>query len=133
MAPGIYARHARSCRSHDGARCNCEPTYQAHVWSNRDEKRIRKEFPSLAAAKAWREDARVALREGRMQAPSSTTLREAATEWLEGAKAGRLPAQATPTSREQFALTSERCGLECSTSSAASVCLTFIVGNSSGS
>jgi integrase len=90
MAAGIDTRHARSCRSRDGERCNCEPTYQAHVWSNRERKRIRKTFSSLAAAKAWRQDAQVALREGRIQAPAKTTLGEAATQWLEGARKGAI-------------------------------------------
>jgi hypothetical protein len=34
------------------------------VWSNRDHKRIRKTFPTLAAAKAWRQDASGAVRRG---------------------------------------------------------------------
>jgi len=59
MAVGIETRHTRACRSHVGARCNCTATYRAHVWSARDEKRIRKTFPTLAAAKAWRNDALV--------------------------------------------------------------------------
>src|SRR5690349_5919997 len=31
-------------------------SYRASVWSARDQKRIRKTFPTLAAAKAWRQD-----------------------------------------------------------------------------
>jgi hypothetical protein len=50
MAEGIEVRVAR-----DGTR-----TYRASVWSNRDEKRICKSFPSQAAAKAWRSDAAAA-------------------------------------------------------------------------
>ena len=62
-ATGIDTRHARSCRSRGGGgRCNCTPTYQAHVHDRRTGKRIRKTFPSMAAAKTWRQDALVALR-----------------------------------------------------------------------
>jgi integrase len=86
MAAGIDVRHARGCRTRNGQRCNCDPNYQAHVWSNRDGKRIRKTFASEAAAKGWRQDVQVALREGRTRAPAKTTLSEAATEWLRGAK-----------------------------------------------
>jgi integrase len=87
---GIEVRHARTCNSIEGGRCNCQPTYRAHVWSKRDGKRVRKTFSSLAEARSWRQDAQVALRQGRMRAPSSTTLREAAEAWLEGARQGSI-------------------------------------------
>src|SRR5437763_2362881 len=88
---GVWARHKPGCpaRTQDG-RCRCEPTYQAAVWSNRERKRIRREFPPLAAAKLWRQDAQVALRRGTMRAPTTTTVREAAAAWLEGARAGTI-------------------------------------------
>ncbi len=70
---GIAARHSRSC-SHRETRCSCKPRYQAQVWSVRDKKVIRKTFPTLSAAKAWRQDASVALRRRTMQAPSQTTV-----------------------------------------------------------
>jgi integrase len=90
--PGIEARHARTCATaHDrDARCNCTPAYQAHVWSVREKKRIRKTFPTLAAAKAWRSDTVVALRRGTMRAPTSTTLRDVWDAWLEGARDGGI-------------------------------------------
>jgi integrase len=64
--------------------------YRASVWSARDNKRIRRTFPTLAAAKAWRQDAQVALRRGELRAPAPTTLRQAAEAWLEGARDGRI-------------------------------------------
>jgi integrase len=64
--------------------------YRASVWSARDNKRIRRTFPTLAAAKAWRQDAQVALRRGELRAPAPTTLREAAESWLEGSRDGRI-------------------------------------------
>jgi integrase len=88
---GVWARHKPGCPARtSGGRCRCEPTYQAAVWSNRERKRIRREFPTLAAAKLWRQDAVVALRRGTMRAPTTTTIREAADAWLEGAKAGTV-------------------------------------------
>jgi integrase len=90
MPAGIQIRHSRKCRQHQGARCNCKPGYRAFVFSKRDGKRITKTFDSIAAAKSWRQDAGVALRQGRMRAPSTTTLREAATGWLEGARGGAI-------------------------------------------
>lgn len=90
--PGIDTRHARACpaaRDQD-ARCKCKPSYQAHVWSAREGKRIRKTFPTLAAAKVWRSDAVVALRRGTMRAPTAMTLRQTWETWLAGAREGSV-------------------------------------------
>jgi integrase len=87
---GIDVRHARACPSRTEGRCSCTPTYQGHVWSAREKKRIRKTFPTLAAAKAWRQDAQVGLRKGTMRAPSSVTIRQAAEAWLAGARDGSV-------------------------------------------
>jgi integrase len=84
---GITARHARSCTHHEG-RCTCKPRYQAQVWSVRDRRVIRKTFPTVSAAKAWRQDASVALRKRTMQAPSQTTVRQAWEAWHAGALEG---------------------------------------------
>jgi integrase len=89
MASGIDTRHTRDCRSQAGGRCNCDPTYRARI--HRDGKRIVRTFSTLAAAKAWREDVAVALRNQSYRHPAaSPTLREAAGEWLEGAWHGRI-------------------------------------------
>jgi integrase len=50
---------------------------------------VRKTFATLAAAKAWRIDSLSALRRGEMSV-SSTTLRQAAAAWLEGARSGAI-------------------------------------------
>jgi hypothetical protein len=49
--PGISIRHAQSCLAFADhqAVCGCKPSYQAHVWSPREEKRIRKRFPTLSS------------------------------------------------------------------------------------
>jgi integrase len=85
---GITVRHSRRCRSRDGGRCACTPTYQASVWSKRDGRLIRKTFPSISAAKSWRQDAQVALRRGEIRGSSTATVSEAAEAWLEGARSG---------------------------------------------
>jgi len=71
--PGIHVRHQRGCpATHDrDARCRCSPSYQAHVWSARERKRIRKTFRSFDEAKAWRAETLVGLRRGTMRAPSA--------------------------------------------------------------
>jgi integrase len=88
--PGIEVRHSKLCPARDGGRCRCAPTYQAHVWSARDGKRIRKTFKTLREARAWRQEVQVALRRRTMKAPSQITLREAAEAWLAGADEGTI-------------------------------------------
>jgi len=91
MATGVRTRHARTCRSTGGARCNCRRSYEAWVFSKRDDKKIRKTFPTEAAAKAWRADALNALNRGRLRAPKPTTLNEAARDFMAGARDGAIP------------------------------------------
>ena len=90
VSPGIQVRHSKLCAARSGGSCACRPTYQANVWSARERKRIFRTFPTLAAAKAWRGDAQVALRKGTLRAGPSATLRDAAAAWLEGVRAGAI-------------------------------------------
>ncbi len=87
---GIRVRHARSCPSTGGGTCRCRPSFEAWVFASREGRKIRKSFPTVSAAKAWRADATVALRKGELRTPTRTTLQEAADAWLEGAKAGTI-------------------------------------------
>jgi integrase len=87
---GIEVRHSRSCPARGWEECGCKPSYQANVWSNRDQKRIRKTFPTLAAAKAWRADAIKGLSEGRLRAPTADTVREASEAFIAGMKDGSV-------------------------------------------
>lgn len=89
-SPGIRPRHSRSCGSRAGATCNCDPSYEAWVFSKRDGKKIRKTFARLAEAKLWRADAVGQLSKGVMRAPKPTTVREAWEVWREGASAGTI-------------------------------------------
>lgn len=90
LPTGIQLRHSRSCASSAGGACTCKPSYQAEVWSARDKKKLRKTFPTLAAARGWRADAQVGLRKGTLRAPTPTTLRQAADAWLAGARDGSV-------------------------------------------
>jgi integrase len=87
---GIEVRHKKACASRHGVRCNCQPTYQASVWSARESKRIRKTFPTLAEARAWRSETQTGVRRGTLHAPAHTTVREAAEELVAGMKSGRV-------------------------------------------
>jgi integrase len=85
---GIEVRHESSCHSHAGTRCSCEPTYRASVWSQRERKRIRKSFPTRAAAKAWRQDAAGAVRRGELRAAAAPVLDDAIALMLAAMDAG---------------------------------------------
>jgi integrase len=87
-AEGVRLRHQAKCSIRDHGSCTCTPTYQAQVWSARDRKPIRRSFTTLKDAKAWRQEAQIALRRGRLRAPSNHTLHEAATDWISAARAG---------------------------------------------
>ena len=86
MATGVRQRHGRECNRN--GRCKCP--YEAFVYSKRDRKKIRKTFPTHAAAQAWRDDAKTAVRKRTLRAPASTTVDQAAEAWLEGARKGLI-------------------------------------------
>ncbi len=89
---GLTERHARACRSRTGGRCDCTPTWQAHVFDKRTGRRIRRTFPTRTAAKLWRQDAVVALRTGALTArgPDTPKICDYAAEWLKGARDGTI-------------------------------------------
>jgi integrase len=87
---GIEVRHKKACASRNGGRCNCQPTYQASVWSARESKRIRKTFTTLAEARAWRSETQTGVRRGTLRAPANTTVQEAAKELVAGMRSGRV-------------------------------------------
>ncbi len=87
---GIRTRHGRSCRSREGGRCNCSPSYEAWVYSKRDGKKIRKTFATTAEARSWRSDSESAVRRRTLRAPSKVTVSVAAAEWLAGAQEGKI-------------------------------------------
>jgi integrase len=90
MSTGIRARHQRSCATSDGGECNCTPTWQAEAFDNATGKKIRKTFTTHAAAKSWRADTMVAIRQGRRRGPSGVTVKELGEAFIEGAKDGSV-------------------------------------------
>lgn len=87
---GFVVKHRAPCPTRNGGTCRCKPSYMAHVWDARAQKRVRKTFDTLAGAKAWRADAHSAMNHGATVAPSKTLLRDAADEWLMGARDGSI-------------------------------------------
>ena len=57
---GIRRIHRKAC---PGGRCGCS-SYEAWVWDARVGHKLRRTFPSEAAAKAWRADQVVAVTRG---------------------------------------------------------------------
>ena len=86
MAAGIRQRHRNDCNR----RGKCDCTWQAEVYDAEAEEKIRKSFPTYAAARSWRHDALVALREGRLRAVGGATLDEVAAAWLKDARSGAI-------------------------------------------
>lgn len=60
------------------------------MWSARESTRIRKTFPTLAEARAWRSETQTGVRRGTLRAPAHTSVREAAEELVAGMKCGRV-------------------------------------------
>ena len=86
-AVGIYKVHARGC---SGGTCRCEVAFQAMVYSARDNKTIRKHFPSQKEAEIWRGELRGAVERREVRAPSKVTVTEAADALLEAMRDGTL-------------------------------------------
>jgi len=84
---GVSVRHQRECPAREGAGCRCSPSYQAQVFDRVTGRRKSKSFSSPATAKAWRQDAMSALRQGSFTPGRAVTVRRAGDEWIEGAKA----------------------------------------------
>ncbi len=65
-------------------------SYEAAVYLKREGKKVRKTFPTEAAAKSWRAEAVAAANKGALRAPKPTTILEAWQAWHEGATAGTV-------------------------------------------
>jgi integrase len=93
LPTGITRRHSRFCPSLAGGDCTvgkrdgCTPSYRAWVFDRRVGAKAYKTFPTLAAAKQWRNSAADQLARGKRVATSRQTLREASKTWLDGVKA----------------------------------------------
>jgi integrase len=65
-------------------------SYEAWVYLKREGKKVRKTFPTEAAAKSWRNEALVASAQGGLRAPKPTTIRGAWEEWHAGSRSGSI-------------------------------------------
>src|SRR5947209_8456781 len=99
LPTGIRERHSRTCSSHSGGTCNCEPSYEAIVYDSRESRRqgrvvkIRRTFTgrgALAAAKGWRRDAGAQVARGEISFEPKQRLEDAVAEWLEKCERGEV-------------------------------------------
>lgn len=108
---GIRKRHTRKCRISErrtsaretgtgvcgassgedcACACACQPAWEAFVYSRREHKKVRKTFPTQAAAKSWHHDTSTQAEQGTLQSPLRLTLDQAAEAWTAGAKDGSI-------------------------------------------
>jgi integrase len=87
---GIRVRHSRNCRSAHGGRCNCRPTYEASVGAGVGGEKLRRQFKTQAAARAWQAEVRVLVDRGQLRAGLATSLNEAADELETGMRDGTI-------------------------------------------
>jgi hypothetical protein len=90
MESGIAVRHARGCPGERTDHRCCRVSFQAHVWDAKAERRLRKTFPTKSAARRWRQDAIVALRNGSLSADRGPLFVDAVSAWLGGLRAGHI-------------------------------------------
>src|SRR5690348_9045939 len=84
-SPGIRRTHSPSCPARTNRdRCVCSAGYEASVYDRHTGEKIRKTFPTTAAARAWRSDAEHGVRRGTLRAAGPTTVNEAADEAIAG-------------------------------------------------
>lgn len=86
---GIEQYHRKSCRTHNGGRCNCTPSYRGKV-SGPNGRMTSPRFPSLAAARNWRVNTLAAISRGTYVEPTHVTVRQAASEFITGAGSGHV-------------------------------------------
>jgi integrase len=83
---GIEVRHSKTCPSLGGGRCRCQVSYRAWVFDKRAKAKIRRTFPTLAAAKKWRADQTSRRDKGHRISGGRETLREVAKLWVEAGR-----------------------------------------------
>ena len=85
---GLRPRHSSWCLDNHGGACNCDPKWEASVYSKSDKKKLRKTFPRQGEAVSWRRQHLGLADSGQLRAPTRLTLTETAHAWVELAQAG---------------------------------------------
>src|SRR5579871_794567 len=87
---GIRKIHSKACpaKADSAARCKCRPSWEASVYDATAKRKIRRNFSTESAAKAWRNASAENLRRGELRAAPPTTIRQAAATLLDGMRSG---------------------------------------------
>lgn len=90
MAEGIEVRHARSCATRGGKRCNCEPGYRVAAYDAISKRKVSKTFRTLGEARRWRATAQTQAAKGVRLAGTAQTLLNAAEALVDGIASGSI-------------------------------------------
>ncbi|MCA1702400.1 MAG: site-specific integrase, partial [Actinobacteria bacterium] len=90
MPEGIEVRHARSCASRAGNRCNCSPGYRVAAYDAISKQKVSKTFRTLAEARRWRAGAQTQAAKGVRLAGTGQTLLDAAEVFVHGIATGAI-------------------------------------------
>ena len=94
MAEGIEVRHARSCASQSGKRCNCEPGYRVAAYDAISKRKVSKTFKTLGGARRWRAAAHTQAAKGVRLAGTAQILVDAAEAFVSGIASGAIRTRA---------------------------------------
>lgn len=87
---GLRPRHSRSCRTKRGGTCNCEPSWEASVYSKTEKRKVRETFSTKQAAISWRRKKLGLVDSGQLRTPSRMTLADTGEAWVAMAQAGEI-------------------------------------------
>ncbi len=88
LPAGVRPRHRVGCPALGGARCRCNPAYEASVYSRHEQRKIRRTFRTPTEARRWRTSMLKLADDGALRVASQATLREAAQRFLVEADSG---------------------------------------------
>jgi len=87
---GVYARHQQRCRTEEGGRCNCKPSYYGIAYDRARRKHVgTRRHPTTEAARNARADLQARLDRGEATATRGVRLTEAREKFVKAAREGR--------------------------------------------
>jgi integrase len=86
----VHQRHCRAKLKGSTERCTCSPSYRVQLRDPRTKEMHRKTFRVRAEAITWRDDMKVALRQGRVRPSTTTTVAQAADALVAGMTDGSI-------------------------------------------
>jgi integrase len=86
----VYARHQQRCRTEEGGRCNCKPSYYGIAYDRARRKHVgTRRQPTTEAARNARADLQARLDRGEAPATRGVRLTEAREQFVKAAREGR--------------------------------------------